>query len=778
MNMPFVRGPNCRVLQCDTIALICATLICLVSACSSRTEGDEQEDIGVRKSATFVCNNVPVLSLDSALLWTAVSGTISNSTRRVEGLGSVRLAGPAHAEFKSAPTCTAVFTPGKIAFSVAATSASAPEVNTTVTVTFNSLFGGLALAQVGTRQVTLTAGGRFTRLEFEIPPSIATVLSVGSPDLGITVAFDGQTSQDFLIDDMSITPASITPVPGTGALEAATITINYPKNTDLTKTALLGQAQVTLSNNVSMIPDYDGLGITASAGTLQTNIGTSDQTGPIVSKPKVVIGASSTVTGDVTSASTITRGTGVVVTGQLRPATAVTPLSTLSWRIEYKRGTAPVTLTEFEGRSIPPGAYTDVTVPFGAKLGLSTGTYYFTSLSVLGGGLLTAATDGGPVVVYVKTAVTYAADVQCLGPPGQLVLVYTGTSPLFLQTPFDGFVVAPKSDVRLAAGVKGSGGAIFAKTVLLDPFVVFAPRNTFPIFTASSGGVGGNRTECTNAITLSPFGQSATKVQLQTAILKYCGGTSVGPCELGLRAQARVDFAAAATQLLQGTLAPCKYMTFLKNRERRLDEIHANESLACSILNGDPDGDFIPTSRDSCPNTPALAAVLDSGCTDTACPPTPPLADIKAGMPEYAAIAVDPRCKNAPTPKGASPFGAWRFPPDPSVGKALWVSRDPDTTGCPKFYILQAKLTDGSQQTVVYRPEEDVTLPWIQRPTDVLQFNLRATDPGGRGSWARYSVYTDEYRVRVVNAAGQRSAWSSWYAPKEEGCAAGGPCGD
>ena len=76
------------------------------------------------------------------------------------------------------------------------------------------------------------------------------------------------------------------------------------------------------------------------------------------------------------------------------------------------------------------------------------------------------------------------------------------------------------------------------------------------------------------------------------------------------------------------------------------------------------------------------------------------------------AIAVDPRCVRAPTPMVPAPLGAWRFPPDPTQGKAIWVSRDGDTSGCPIWYEVEVELTDGlGIRHLTFNPNEDTTVP-------------------------------------------------------------------
>jgi hypothetical protein len=143
------------------------------------------------------------------------------------------------------------------------------------------------------------------------------------------------------------------------------------------------------------------------------------------------------------------------------------------------------------------------------------------------------------------------------------------------------------------------------------------------------------------------------------------------------------------------------------------------------------------------------------------------------------AIPADPRCLKAPAPKTPVPLGAWRFPPDPTVGKAIWFSASTDTSGCPIYYDVEVELTDGqgARAMILQVPQEDANVSWIPRPPGVFQLNFHVTDPGTRGAWASYGVWTQQYRARAYNAGGAMSAWSEWFAPGYEPCVAGA-CGD
>jgi hypothetical protein len=286
-------------------------------------------------------------------------------------------------------------------------------------------------------------------------------------------------------------------------------------------------------------------------------------------------------------------------------------------------------------------------------------------------------------------------------------------------------------------------------------------------------------TNCAAAIVPDPtLSGPAREVKYQDDILRLCTGTDLGPCERVLRARANVDFFSAAGRLIGGTFTPAMYLAVVRDRDRKLLGFRYNEAAACKVVQGDVDGDFVPDDSDQCPNTPDLTPTTDDGCTDSNLPIVAFTGDITAGFGNLG-VSGDPRCAGAPTPVIPMPLGAWRYPSNPSVGKAIWLSRDPDSSGCPIYYQIDVVLTDGTPaRHVSFHGTDDIPkLDWITKPAGALQFNVKTSDGSDRGAWASYGVFTLKYRARAFNAAGRRSDWSHWYTPGTEDCLAGA-CSD
>jgi len=747
------------------------------------------------------CDNSAIFGFESAVQWTPAGATVSTNSRRIQGSTSLAVQGSTHIELKSAATCSGGTKYDSLGFYLAASSTSAAESKAKVSVRFDSVSKGLTAAVLGTVPIAVPADGHFARVELKWPSNIATALATAYSDLKVTLVFDtGAGTQSYLVDDLSFHVAPTAPVNTTGTVVSRTIDLNYPSTADIFQLSLLGQTSLAISDGAKVQAAAGGFATGASVGITQTLVGVEAQTGTLVSVPKVALSDRAIVNGNVVTGSTLACGTttivggkvtcsnGAKVTGTGQTGASLTPTKTLSWKIDFKQGTTPIVLDRNVQRSVAPGAYSTVQVQDGAKLTLSTGTYHFQSLTLEQNSNLSLINDQGPVVIYVRDTIAYRTKLEFLGRKGDFVLAMLGTTPFAIETPFDGILISPKADVRFGVGSTPHAGVAFGKALSLDPRVVFTGRNALPLIGVIYGpGVatdpsGGSTTpipdkgSCVNALTSSATALSLSPRDLQEALLRYCGGTDTGPCETALLAQINLDYFTAATQAIRKEMPLSKHAAFMMDRERKTRLIHANETLSCQILAGDGDGDFVPPPYDVCPNTPPLTATLDNGCTDPITPKAPPIDEVLAGMPKVA-IGTDPRCVGAPSPSIASPFGAWRFPSDPSVGKAIWLTKDPDTSSCPKWYFIEVLLTDGTMQTVAFAPSEDVTLPWIKRASNILQFNVHTSDPKGRGAWANYGVYTQRYRVLVVNAAGRKSPWSNWFKPGQEGCAAGA-CSD
>lgn len=267
------------------------------------------------------------------------------------------------------------------------------------------------------------------------------------------------------------------------------------------------------------------------------------------------------------------------------------------------------------------------------------------------------------------------------------------------------------------------------------------------------------------------------EVQYQADLLRYCTGAGLASCEQTVRARMNVDFFMAAAQVYTGRMSTGTHIAVLRERQAKLRAFRKDPASACEVAAHDGDGDYVPDGADACPATPALTPVLADGCTNPGIPAGPDPRGV-ARQVSRLALALDPRCAHALPPPTPNPLGVSRLSRDPGVGKAIWLSRDPGTTGCPLYYEVEFTLNDGLPRSTIFKATEDVDLPWTVRPAGAVQFNVRASDGGDRGAWADYGSFTRSFRARAFDFAGQKSGWSDVVSPTYADCAAGQPSGD
>jgi len=548
-----------------------------------------------------------------------------------------------------------------------------------------------------------------------------------------------------------------------------TIKLVTPKDVGTT-TAALASTGALVVNAATVVTG----GATTNVGTGGTRVEPDAQLkGDLWSASALTLKDRVHVFGVTHAAAAPVRGVGVLTDGGVDTTTPLVPSTTLQWTVTLPPSGPAVSIAPGQSGSRGPGAYGAVQVFSGSTLTLSTGTYFVDTLLLEPQSRVVLNQTSGPVVIYVRTTLQLRGELRAstAGAAPDLLIVYVGGADTAAEVPFSGTIVAPSARLFLGSVTPGHTGAFFAKNIEVGPHTKVTFRPPHPILIA--GGLPGK--SCLDAIVpdLTLTGK-AREAQYQADILRYCTGTEMGPCERTVVGRLNVDFFSIASQVVREAITPAKYVAVLQDRQRKLKAIRGNETLACGIVQGDGDGDFVPTPQDVCPTTPDLTPTLANGCTDTTVPPAPTVDELRPALAGGIAITVDPRCVHAPTPVQPVPLGAWRSPPDPTRGKAIWVSRERETSGCPVWYEVEVELTDGlGIRHLTFNPNEDTTLSWITRPPGAVQFHLTTADPGHRGAWASYSVYTGQYRARAINGAGRRSGWSDWFTPGHEDCLAG-----
>ena len=193
------------------------------------------------------------------------------------------------------------------------------------------------------------------------------------------------------------------------------------------------------------------------------------------------------------------------------------PTTSLSWTVTYPSATVPAPIWVNPPDVIPlaPGQYGSVTTNTGGTLNLSSGTYYFEELHLNSGSTINLNQADGPIILYVATSDLNLRGTMVPSPAGSpdLLVAYLGTSPVILDTRFDGAIVAPSTSVTLRA-VTGVHTGFFAAQQLqvLDAHAQVQYRVPLPIITASTP-----QSDCQQVLaSLVP------PSQLMAAVQRYC----------------------------------------------------------------------------------------------------------------------------------------------------------------------------------------------------------------------------------------------------------------
>jgi hypothetical protein len=118
-------------------------------------------------------------------------------------------------------------------------------------------------------------------------------------------------------------------------------------------------------------------------------------------------------------------------------------------------------------RTLSPGSYRDITVHDGGTLNLSTGTYYFRSLSVESGGQLVPDVTNGPVTINTTQDIDFDHDTQIsylpssVGDNGSLWLTFNSLQSNDLEIGHNSRILcsinAPNSEVKIRHDVAFKG---------------------------------------------------------------------------------------------------------------------------------------------------------------------------------------------------------------------------------------------------------------------------------------------------------------------------------
>jgi hypothetical protein len=243
-----------------------------------------------------------------------------------------------------------------------------------------------------------------------------------------------------------------------------TVTLSTPTGVSPIAPTMLGSDLVQLGARAEVVSGTAiSMGTTGLDAEPDALLNDTWSRGPAVLKDRVHVRGT-------LHARTLTPGNSVVIT--TRDATpAFDPASVLAWKVNYPAGTASnVTLNAQQSQPLAPGKYGTVSLNSPSTLTLTTGTYYLTALNVQSSSVVRLDQKHGPIVIYVTDGVVLRGSfvpVAGTAPP-DLLIVYLGTAPIFVESLFSGAIIAPFAQMTLRSVTGVHSGYFAAKQSILD----------------------------------------------------------------------------------------------------------------------------------------------------------------------------------------------------------------------------------------------------------------------------------------------------------------------
>ncbi len=587
---------------------------------------------------------------------------------------------------------------------------------------------------------------------------------------------------------------------------AQSFTISVPTSVAPFSPALVASTAVTLG------PDTSVCGSVVSMGTCLLGYSAapaSQVSGNVWSNSPAVLSPLASIGGTL-YARQATVAPGAMV-GGTNTTPQFSPPATVTWNVTYPAGSGQnVWLAPTQTELLAPGLYGSVTTSVGSNLQLTAGTYYLSNLVVAPASTVTLDESTGPVIVYVTGALSLEANfVANGGSPSDFFIGYLGNLPIVLGAPgapFAGAIVAPAASITFNAAPTPYQGYFAATNILLNPGAQVRYAEPLGLATAAASTVGltacaqllantpptaGNGTSGSGACQSSgqsslPLTAQQQEAAYQAQVARYCSMPGVSQCIATLAGRAQADYSAAAFQMLNQTIPPGQYVSLSRDRSAKFYAAYKNPTQANALCTEpDSDGDWVPDPIDQCPNTPDLTPTDANGCP-VASLTSPSASDIQALAGAYT-VFINPLCNATPPPEiaGAAMYQTAN-PGDGLFIVAQRVTNQP--AGCSVWYFFEFQefslngTAIGTPFQVAYMDQEEVSpvagingLPSTLPPAAVIQFHASPNDPGTRGQLGSVPLSPTtivRVRVRAINGAGQRGAWSEWKFPSEADCRA------
>lgn len=262
--------------------------------------------------------------------------------------------------------------------------------------------------------------------------------------------------------------------------KAASFTVKLPKQVPIPDSVVTASGFVTLGDRTTVL-SATGKGGISTTGTTRLTVGLDAKPRKVVANATATIGDRTKIDGDLLIAGAPTIGSQVQVFGttQLNANVDEQPIFQIPVLIpDVVAGN--ISVEPDRQLPLPPAKYGNVSIKSRSTVTLSTGVYEFAALEVLEPQATLRIDDGaGPVIIYVKNTFTYRGGVQNKAVSGRfpkLVMVYLGTADLWIESPFQGHLFAPKATSHLRPGQGQFIGSFWGKNVDTNPDTVLVHK--------------------------------------------------------------------------------------------------------------------------------------------------------------------------------------------------------------------------------------------------------------------------------------------------------------
>jgi hypothetical protein len=250
--------------------------------------------------------------------------------------------------------------------------------------------------------------------------------------------------------------------PGSGTIRYTATGPNGPETVDQAITVqapalLYGKGGITISADGAIV---NGTVLSGAGGLL--SVGNDSAAGNMFSLSPVRLFDRST-TGIIQTSAGVTQGFNDHILGIVKTTPTLSAFPSLL--ASFMSGAA-VTVAPDGKQTLVPGQFGNVTVYSRAQLTLGAGDYDFTGLDLEPQAHLVVPANVENVRIFVRDNVVYRGTANLSnGAAAPVYLGFAGTSPVVLESPFVGTVIAPNATLTLQTVSTPHTGEFFAKQV-------------------------------------------------------------------------------------------------------------------------------------------------------------------------------------------------------------------------------------------------------------------------------------------------------------------------